>query len=208
MSGKGLKGSSLRGFTVYRGAKLDDTSTDLKDLHFKVEKKSRGTSVIYLLVANPSEDPATRTPGDVPLDKAKLFLNNLVPAVEAGDLEAQIKSQDEVVRKALKKRNNLADDSTSLEKKIRNLNADLVQNKKDQLTQSQTVQANVNGDPDALKKAQKKMNHLLDDQGSMQKKLRNGQTDLDQTKRDLIGQQQELDKQQQALDSMKARRKS
>jgi hypothetical protein len=210
MSGKGVKGSSLHGFTVYRGAKLDESGTDVNDLHFKVEKKSRAksTTVIYLLVANPSEDPATRAQGDVPLDKAKTFLNNFVPAVEAGNLEAQIKEQEDVVKKAQKKKNNLADDQSSLEKKIRNLQSDLEQNKKDQLLQSQAVQANINGDADALKKAQKKMNHLIDDQGSMQKKLRNDQSDLDQNKKDQQTQQTERDKQQQALDSMKARRKS
>ncbi|MDR3716322.1 MAG: hypothetical protein P4L51_26250 [Puia sp.] len=209
MSKKGLKGSSLRGFTVYRGAKLDESAGDPKDLHFKIEKKphAKGTSVIYLLVANPNEDPATRAPGDVPLDPARTFLNNLVPSVEAANLEAQIKTQEEIVKKAQKKKNNLADDQTSLEKKIRNLQTDLDQNKKDQVTAAAAVQANVNGDAEALKKAQKKMNKLLDDQGSMQKKLRNNQSDLDQNKKDQDTQQTELDKQQQLLDSLKGRRK-
>ncbi len=212
MGGKGHKGSSFRGFTVYRGVKLGDSDGDTKDLHFRIDRKTRrdkSASTVYLLVANPSEDPATRQVAgdDAPTDKARAFLNAMVPAVEAHDLEVQIKTQEEIVKKALKKSNGLADDQTDLEKKIRNTQADLDQNKKDQLKQSRDAQSISHNDDEAMKKANKKMNRLVDDQGDLLKKLRKYETALDQNKLDQAAQQKELDKQQQILDSMKSHRK-
>ena len=86
LSGKGLKGSSSKGYNVYRGAKLADSSADLSDLYFKIDRRSgdRKASIVTLLVTKPSEDPATRAEGAAgSLDGAKSFLNSLLPAVEA-----------------------------------------------------------------------------------------------------------------------------
>lgn len=50
--------------------------------------------------------------------RAKSFLNNLLPEVEAADLELQIIAQQEVVAKAEKKLRDLKEEQTSLERKI------------------------------------------------------------------------------------------
>lgn len=211
LSGKGLKGSSSKGYDVYRGARLADSSADLSDLYFKIERRSgdRKTSLVTLLVTKPSQDPATRAEGDAgPLDGAKSFLNSLAPAVEAHNLEVEISGEEAIFKKAQKKAGNLQDDQTDLEKKLRYAQADLDQNKKDQLSQTQDMQANIHGDSDAMAKAQKKMNKLLDSQGSLDKKIRKYQADLAQNKKDQDAAQAEVSRQQQVLDSMKARRKS
>jgi hypothetical protein len=210
LSGKGLKGNSTKGYTVYRGARMSDSATDLNDLWFKVGRRSgdKKSSVVTLLVVKPSEDPATRAEGAAgPQDKGRSFLNSLVPPVEAHSLEVEITGEEAVLKKANKKLSNLLDDQTDLEKKIRNTQADLDQDKKDQILQTNAVQANVNGNQDDLKKAQKKLNKLMDDQSSMEKKIRKYQSDLDENKRDQTGAQAEVQRQQQMLDSMKARRK-
>jgi hypothetical protein len=211
LSAKGLKGSSSKGYNVYRGARLSDSAADLNDLYFKIERRSgdRKSSVVTLLATKPSEDPATRAEGAIgSLDGAKLFLNSLVPAVEARNLEVEIDGEEAIYKKALKKASNLQDDQSDLEKKIRYAQADLEQNKKDQLTQTQEMQSNIHGDNDAMAKAQKKMNKLLDAQASLEKKIRKYQADLDQNKKDQDVSHADVKQQQQVLDSMKARRKN
>jgi peptidoglycan hydrolase CwlO-like protein len=69
------------------------------------------------------------------------------------------------------------------------------------------MQANIHGDNDAMKKAQKKMNKLLDEQATLEKKIRNWQAALTQNKTDQAAGLSDLQTQQQSLESMKARRK-
>jgi DNA repair exonuclease SbcCD ATPase subunit len=205
---KGMKGSGQKGFTVYRGARLSDTASSLNDLYLKVERRDKTSSTIAVIPVMPSEDPAVRTDSSrpLPIDEARAFLNNLVPAIQAHDLEVHINDQQTSTKKSQKKYNNLQDDQADLEKKIRNTESDLDQNKKDQITASAAVQANLTGDQDALRKAQKQMNKLLDKQSGLEKKLRKYQADLAENKIDQTNQQADLMKQQQTLDTMKTRR--
>jgi hypothetical protein len=208
MGKKGMKGSGQKGFTVYRGARLSDTASTLNDLYVKIDKRSKTSSTISLVPAMPSEDPSARTVASMPmpLDQAKTFLNNLVPAIQAYDLEVHINDQQSAAKKSQKKYSNLQDEQADLEKKIRNAQADLEENKKDQIKASASVQANLTGDQDALKKAQKQMNKLLDKQSSLEKKLRKYQADLAQNNIDQSAQHSDLTKQKQTLDTMKTRR--
>jgi hypothetical protein len=211
MASKGWKGTGQKGFTVYRGARLTEGSAAANDVYVRIDRrgKDKNSSTITLFAVKPSEDPASRAADAVmPMDDAKTFLNNLVPSVEAHDLEVQIGVQEQVTKKSKKKYANLQDDQSDLEKKIRDAQSDLVQNKKDQVDQSALVQANISGDQDALKKAQKKMNKLLDEQASLEKKIRKYTTQLAENKNDQTGQQADVNKQQQALDTMKLRRKT
>jgi len=213
MSRKGLKGSSLKGFTVYRGVQLGsagDSAGASADLHIKVDRKShdRGTTIVTVIATHPSEDPAGRTAADADLlERSKSFLNDLIPTVEANSLEGEIGGQDATLKKSQKKFHGLQDDQSSLEKKLRYAQADLEQNKKDQVTQAALVQTNINGNEETLKKAQKKMNKLMDDHGSLQKKIRNYQSDLAQNKKDQEAAETDAKKQQESLESMKTRRK-
>jgi hypothetical protein len=210
MGKKGIKGNSQKGFTLYHGIRLADSSSALNDLLFKTERrnKDKNASTVTILVVMPGEDPAKRAPGaPFPLEDAKLFLNGLIPAFAASDLETQIQAQESVVKKAQKKYNGLQDDQSDLEKKIRNAQSDLDQNKKDQTQATADMQANIHGDNDAMKKAQKKENKLLDQQSSLEKKIRNWQSELAQNITDQAAAKTDLQNQQQSLDSMKAKRK-
>jgi hypothetical protein len=212
MAKRGYKSADSKGFTVFRGARLDSTDTDLSDLYFNVDHKSRkekDIALITLLPAKKNEDILTRSQTDssytAMIEKAKSFLNNLAPYIEAHHVQLQINSQTEVLQKAQKKMNGLLSDQNDLNKKIRRLQDDSAQNKKDQVKAAADIQANVNADDKTKQKSQKKMRNLLDDEGDLAKKLRNTQADLDQNKRDKETQQQEVDKQKQALDAVKAR---
>ncbi|SRR5579871_149385 len=211
MAKKGFKNSSSKGFIVFRGAKLDSSDSESRDLYFKIDKKKKekDISVISLFSTKPNIDVLVKDSTDNgQTDKAKIFLNNLVPYIDAHNLEVQIGSQQEVLKKAQKKQNSLANEQADLEKKLRKIQADLDQNKIDQATQTQAMQNNVNQDADATKKANKKMGKLLDDQSSLQKKQRNTQQDLDDNKKDQDIQQKEVAKQQQILDVLISKRKS
>lgn len=211
MTKKGYKSSSTKGFIVFRSVPLDSADVDLSDLYFTIERKSRkesDVSVITLLPAKKNEDLLTRSQADsTRIDRARSFLDNMAPQVEAYQVQLQINSQADVVKKTEKKMNSLMSDQNDLNKKLRRLQADSTQNKKDQIKAAAELQANVNTDDDTKKKNHKKLDKLLDQEGDLAKKLRNTLSDLDQNKRDLATQQQELDKQRLALDAIKARQK-
>ena len=212
MSRKGLKNSSSRGYMVFRNVRLDERDAALADLHIRVDRKSsseKGASIVTVLVAGPGEDPATRSGRNEKFQEgASRYIENMVPAIQAGDLEAKIKSQESVTKKSQNKMANLHDDQADLEKKIRNTQADLEQNKKDQVTETNNMQQSVHGDDAALKKSHKKMDKLLSDQTRMQKKLAEYQAELGQNKRDQDTQQSDVQQQQHSLDSLRTLRKS
>jgi hypothetical protein len=211
MAKKGLKGAGQKGYTLYHGLRLGDSASAINDLFFKIDRrnKDKNASTLTLLVVMPGEDPAKRAPGALfPVDGAKDYLNNLLPAFEAANLELQIHAQEAIIKKAQKKFNGLQDDHSDLEKKISNAQSDLDQNKKDQTQATADMQANIHGDNDAMKKAQKKENKLLDEQATLEKKIRNWQAALAQNNTDQASAKTDLQTQQQSLDSMKARRKS
>lgn len=207
---KGLKSSSSKGFDVFRGGKLDDADTDPSDLYFKIErkKKDKDYTVISLLTTKANQDilarPATDSTGQI--DKAKSFLNSLVPYIDAHNTDVQVNNQQEVLKKAQKKMNSLIGDQSDIEKKIRKLQADQDQNKSDIVKQTQDIQNTVTADADVKNKSQKKMNKLLDQQDDLRKKLRKAQADLDENKINQENQQKEVDKQQQVLDAIKAKK--
>lgn len=141
MAKQGIKEQRVKGLQVFKGVQLPG-ETELSDLHFKVEPKSRkekDVSIVNLIVARSSENVALRSDYDTyKIEEGKTFLNTLVPQVASYSLDVNIKEQDEVVKKAEKKLRNLESDQKDLEKRIQNLQDKLAQNKKDQ--ESQTVE--------------------------------------------------------------------
>ena len=212
MAKRGNKGSSSKGFTVYRSTRLDDADSITSDLYFKVDSKGRkdkDISIIYLLPTKANQDILARPSADsINLETAKNFLNNMAPYLDAHNTDVQANNQQAILKKAQKKMNDLQDDQLSLEKKIRKLQADQEQNKTDLLKQTADMQSTVSSDDNVKNKAQKKMNKLLDEQDDLRKKLRKTQADLDQNKTDQEKQQQEVQKQQDILDAIKAKQKN
>ena len=143
MAKKGFRQETSKGFQVFKGARLSATAIELSDLYFKVERKSRqdkNVSIIYMIIGRPNENVALKAVDDNNnLEDGKAFLTDLVPGVEAHNLEVSITGQEETIKKAEKKLRNLQDDQKDYEKKLRNLEDKLGENKRDQETQTAEV---------------------------------------------------------------------
>jgi hypothetical protein len=139
LSKKCTKSDRSKGFDIYRFTKLHENDPELHDVHCKVESKGKkdNESVVYLLIGRPGENIGVRTPDDhYQHEEAKKLLNQMLPDIEAFKLESEIKNQEEQVRKEEKKLSGLVDDQKDLEKRIRNLQDKLEENKIDQKKQS------------------------------------------------------------------------
>jgi hypothetical protein len=130
-----------KGFLVFKNAYITDISGDRMDIFINVERKSRKASdesVLYMIMIKDGENALlTMDPGNI--NEAKFFLNNLLPEVEAADLELRIKAQEETVAKAERKLKNLKDDQASLEKKLSDNKADQEATQKDIEAQKQAL---------------------------------------------------------------------
>lgn len=143
MAKKGFKQNSSRGFMTFKGVKLHPNNTGNNDIHFKVERKSRKekeASLVHLVVSKENESLTQRIADDrAGIEDAKSFLNGMVPHFEAYGLEVEISEQDKTVKKSEKKLENLIEDQQDLEKRIKNLQDKLAQNKKDQESQKADI---------------------------------------------------------------------
>lgn len=109
-----------KGFLVYKNIYITDISSDRMDYMIKVERKSRKESdeaILYMIMMK-GEKNAFITMKAHDAGKAKTFLNDMLPDIEAANLELQIKDQEEVVAKAEKKLSGLQKDKLELEEKM------------------------------------------------------------------------------------------
>lgn len=123
-----------KGFKIFKNTSLTDIAPGRFDYAFKVDKKSskkEETAVLYMLVLNGDANVRSQLSADE-VFRAKSFLNNLIPEIEAANLELQITAQEDVVVKTEKKLKGLEDDVKDMEKKIKKLEEDIVKNQKDQ----------------------------------------------------------------------------
>lgn len=109
-----------KGFLVFKNAYVTDISKDRLDYIIKVERKSRkesDESIIYMVMLKNGAN-AISTMEAYDIGKAKSYLNEMLPDIEAANLELQIAAQEEVVTKAEKKLKELQDDKLNLEKRL------------------------------------------------------------------------------------------
>jgi hypothetical protein len=140
MKRMGYTGKENKGFITFRGVK--DSSGKEMDYVIKVERKSRkekDESVVYLFGQGAAID-MTKAGFGSDMDFLKEKLNTMQPDIEAYNLEVQIVDQEEMVKKAEKKFENLQDDQVSLEKKLKKLQEDIEDNKKDQENQKKEIE--------------------------------------------------------------------
>jgi hypothetical protein len=135
MKSLGYSSKSSKGYNVFRMVKLQELGSETYDLYFKYDRKSRkekDKSIVTLLLSPGYDNFVNDTTGTPVLTKAKEFLDGLFATIAAYDLEKQISSQEESVKKAEKRYNSSVDDGTDLEKRKRKLENDIEENKKDQ----------------------------------------------------------------------------
>jgi hypothetical protein len=138
MSKMGYNSKGDKDYTVYRGVKDGQLSSDPYDLYFETDRKSRGEKDITIVtfLISPGYGKFASDSSDAQLiANAKQYLNNLIAVVAAYDLEQQIAAQQEAVKKADKKLSNLVDDGQDLAKKQKKIEDDIQQNSKDQSDQ-------------------------------------------------------------------------
>ncbi len=138
----GYKGKESKGITTYKSVLLPELGAATYDIYFKIDRKSRkekdATSVTMLVSAG-NENFITEADNSQTINNAKYFLDNLIPGIQAFDLEQQIKDQEEAVKKAEKKYKNLQDDQDDLQKRRRKIEEQLSDNAKDQQNQQDEI---------------------------------------------------------------------
>jgi hypothetical protein len=140
MKRMGYSGKESKGFIVFKGVR--DTTGREMDYLVRVERKSRkekDESVVYLFGQGANVD-MTKTGDGSDMDYLKTQLNKMQPDIEAYNLEVQIVDQEETIKKAEKKYDNLQDDQKSLEKKLKKLQEDIEENKRDQEKQKSEIE--------------------------------------------------------------------
>jgi len=131
-----------KGFRVYKDALIGDISPGRYNYIINVDRKSRKESdaaVLYLIIMKDDGNALSRLNTEE-LGNAKTFLNNLLPDIEAADLELQITAQEDIVGKAEKKMKSLQSEKDDMEKRIKKLQDDIKQNEKDQEKQTSEIE--------------------------------------------------------------------
>jgi hypothetical protein len=143
MEKMGYKGKDSKGFTVYNGVRLSDLGNDSYDLYFMADRKSRKekeNSTLTLMISKGFDSFVSDSSDARLMKNAKGYLDSIINVIAAYDLEQQIIAQEDAVKKADKKYTNLMDDGQSLEKKRKNIEQDIEDNKKNQTSQQTEIE--------------------------------------------------------------------
>lgn len=139
----GYRGKESKGFTVYRSVVSPELGSQPHDLYFKVNKKSKkenDNAVVNMLISSGNENFISDSSDVTTINNAKIFLDNLMPAVAAFDLQQQINAQQDAVKKAEKKYKNLQDDADDFQKKKKRIEQQIEDNQKDQKDQQAEIE--------------------------------------------------------------------
>ena len=206
-AGKGYKASDVHGWILYRGVPLDSTDRDGSDLYFVTEMPDRKIKDLTVLSVVPAKKTLGMGNGSFVdssrLDQARVFLDNLAPFVQTYGTGVQVNNREDALKKSQKKMNELLNEQEDLNKRLRRLQGDLDQNKTDQVKAAADLQSSINANDDNKQKNQKRVSRLIDEQGSLEKKVRKTQAELDDNKTDQQRQQAAIAQQQQGLDAVK-----
>jgi hypothetical protein len=204
---KGYGSSNTHGYILSRGVPLADGNQS--DLYFSTstpDSKAKDLTVLTLIPAKPNQDMKAGTFVDSSkLDAARVFLDSLAGFVSTYNTGVLITNQQDALVKAQKKLGQLRNDSSDYETRLRGLQSDLAQNKSDQTKASADIQSYAGDDTDKKLKYQNRLNKLLEKQSTVEKKIRNTQSDLDETKANIVRQQTLVDQSQATLDAYKQR---
>ena len=141
MGKEGYKGSSSRGWTVYKGVKLKSLGDDRVDVYVKIDRKSRkesDVSEVQILVAKGYDNFAEGKSAEIAGGIA--FIDDISPMAESMNLEIQIRKQEEALKTSQKKFDNLVTDSLDLDKKKKKLDESLLDNSRKQGEQKKEIE--------------------------------------------------------------------
>lgn len=138
MQQMGYKGKETKGYMVYKGVRMPELGNESYDLYFmadRVSRKNKDNSTLTMLISKGYDNFASDSSDATLINNGKQYLNGIRDMIAAYDLELQIQAQEDAVKKADKKYNGLVEDGESLEKKRKNIEKDIEDNKKDQANQ-------------------------------------------------------------------------
>jgi hypothetical protein len=138
MQQMGYKGKDVKGFTVYKGVRLNDLGSDSYDLYFAADRKSRKEkdySSLTLMISKGFDSFVADSTDSKLMNNAKGYIDSIKIMIGAYDLEQQIIAQEDAIKKADKKYTNLVEDGQNLEKKKKNIENDIAENIKNQANQ-------------------------------------------------------------------------
>jgi hypothetical protein len=209
MTGKGYKDAHYKDFIIFRSVPLENGSSVYSDTYFNISKKSRSEKDITIITLIPVKKEATLSAATEEdssyIFKSVVFLDSMIHHIHHYSLTQQIQIQQKALDKTGAKLISLKNDSGDIAKKIRGYEGDLAQNKTDQTKQTTLINNTATGDQDALAKAHKKMDKLLDNQADYEKKIRNYKADLENNTKDRATQQGLFERETQSLDALKQR---
>ena len=143
MKTKGYKQDKNKDYVVFKGVSLSELGPGQYDLYFKIAEKSRkerDKSTVTMFISKGYENfVGADTEPDL-INNGKIVLDNFLKTTEAYDLELQIKSQEESVKKAERRLQDMMNDKADLEKKIARLQDELAQNVKGQTDQQTEIE--------------------------------------------------------------------
>ena len=134
-----------KGFRVYKETTVGEISANKYDYAINIERKSHkeaDETIVSLVIFKDDANALSKLSSDE-LEKVKSFLNNLLPEVEASNLEILIGAQILSLEKADKKLKTLQDENKKLQEALE-------KNIKDQELQKKEIE-NQNKSLDALK---------------------------------------------------------
>ena len=144
----GVKGKENKGFWEYKNVVVPEIRQDHVDAYIKIDRKSKkqkDISVVSLILTEPGIEPGapdsvvTAARGAKPaIEAVGAFglLTSLNSHTEAHSTELDIKTLEDEVKKAEKKNNDLVKDGEDLERKLKNIQDDISDNKSKQAKQA------------------------------------------------------------------------
>jgi hypothetical protein len=139
----GYKGKDNKGFTVYRGVNLPALSGGPYDLYFKVDrngKRSDENATVYMLISKGNEQFISEADDNTLMNDAKTYLDSLTNDIAAYDLEQQISKEEDDLKKAEKKYENLMSNAENLQKQKKKIENDIEDNLQAQKNQQSTIE--------------------------------------------------------------------
>jgi hypothetical protein len=134
-----------KGFRVYKETTIGEISPNKYDFVINIERKSHKeadeTKVSLIIFKGGVNALANLSTEE--LEKVKSFFNNLLPEVEASNLEILIGAQVLTVDKAEKKLKTLQDENVQMEHKIKKLQEELEKNMKEQEMQRRKLKISI-----------------------------------------------------------------
>jgi hypothetical protein len=209
MLAHGYKDAHYKDFIIFRDVPLDKNSSSVSDAYFVIDRKShseKDITVISLLPVKKGETLSPATVEDSSYTRISMaYLDSLKNNVHRYSLTQLIQAEQKTLDKTKAKMLSLKNDSGDIAKKIRNYESELAENKNDQVKQAKVISNTAPGDQDAISKARKKMDKLLNNQTDYEKKIRNYKADLEQNTQDREAQQTLFNSEIQALNALKQR---